>query len=66
MAKTKKIPRTKLRKIAYLEASALLQADMDSADLYCEEGLSEEDSGYIREYIRDVIAEELRMKGQFT
>ncbi len=63
MGSPKKVGKRELRRIAYREAGALIAADMDDADLACADYLSEEDESWVREFIRDHIADELTAKG---
>ena len=56
--------RAELRRIAYREAGALLEADMDASDLQCEDKLSEKDAEYVREFIRTTIVERLLARGE--
>lgn len=48
----------RIRRQAYAEAAALLEADMSSADLQCDQvssGFTEKEAEQVREYIRTVI-----------
>lgn len=52
-----------LRKFAWREAAALLEADCDSADLP-EDQLTEEEEDFVREFIRNEIVNTLRRRGR--
>jgi hypothetical protein len=59
-----RLKKSDLKKTAYREAGALLRDDMDSADLACDKTLSEEDAGFVREFIRTRIAVALEKRGK--
>ena len=52
----------RLRRIAYLEAAAILIRAVSAVDLDPE--LSEDDEATVRDYIREKIAAELKKKGE--